>query len=223
MPQLLCHAVSVAGGAGHGIALTAGCKDDRIRLQFASVAQLHGRNRPHRGQHHFDTRIQHHAHAVFLQHPCQRPGYVACFFRRRKHAPAALHHNRTSGLFQQRHHILGRKHAQRAVQEPRIARHLPQEFLLIAIVGHVAATLAGDVDLFAQLFIAFQQCDVCAALCGVNRREHAARAATDDDNLSHACSLPPDRRSARPRYSPAASGDGSARPCDAGPAIPAAR
>ena len=204
----LSQGIAVAVRAGHGIGFPAAGQYHRVRGNGFTVFQQHPRHAAvllHKCLH---PAVQPHLHPRLLQKPRQRAVHVAGLLRAGKHPPPALGFHRAAGLLQQGHHVLRREEAQRAVQEARVAGHLPEKLVQGAVVGQVAAALAGDVHLLAQLLIAFQQGDPRALPGREKRRQHAARAAADHRHLTHDVPLPPGRFRRCPKWFPAC---GSAR------------
>ena len=70
------------------------------------------------------------------------------------------------------------------VEELRVARHLPEKVVDIRHVRHVAAALAGDVDLLAELFVLLQQNDLRSGVGGLQRGHHARRTAANDQHVT---------------------------------------
>ena len=187
MAQACRQAVAVAGGAGGGIAEPAAGQDDRIRRLEGAAGQLRAgdaaRFRPQAA----DFRVEADPDIQFPEQARQGPGDIAGLFGGGEDPLSALHGDRAAVFLQQGHHIPGSETVQGAVKEPGIAGNLGQEFIPAAIVGQVAAAFAGDIDLFAELFVFLQQGDRCPCPGSKNGGHHAGRAAPDDHNFCHLC------------------------------------
>ena len=223
MPRRHGEGIAVAAGAGHGIALAAGGEDDRVSLQRFAAHQRHAADCAVLLIDSLHPAVQADIHPCRGKRAAQGADHVAGLLRSGEHAPSALGYHRAALVLQQLHHPLRVQEAQCTVQKPRIPGHLPQKLIDSAVVGHVAAALAGDVDLFAQLLVALQQRDVRPRPCSVDGGHHAACAAADDDDLTHDAFHPPDKPRRWSRWPPADGNAGSELPCGAGPAPPAAR
>ena len=110
-------------------------------------------------------------------------GDVAGFLRSGENPAAALHRNGAAGTFQQGHHILRGKETEGGIEEAGIARHLGKEGIQVAIVGQVAAALAGDIDLFPELLIFLEERDGSAGTGRKQGSDHSGSAAPDNDDI----------------------------------------
>ena len=104
----------------------------------------------------------------------------------REHAIAALGFERNTLAFDQLHEPDIIQLRKRRIQESRIAEHVAQKLFPIGCIGDVTASFSGNINLFAQLFIPFEQNDLRSGTRGVNRSHHSRSAAADyDDFLRH--------------------------------------
>ena len=182
MAGLLRQTVAVARGTGGGIAHAAGGEDDRIRFDFFTVFHFYAHGAAVFRQQMGDARVQPHGDAKARKFARERIGYVAGLVRSRKDALAALGFERKAEAFQQFHDAEIVQRRQRGVKEARIAKDMAHEGFRIAGVGEVAAAFAGDVDFFAQLFIAFQKRRARAAARGKQRGHQSRCAAADNEH-----------------------------------------
>ena len=220
MAVFLRKRIAVAGGAGGRIGQAAGGDHDRLRVQRAAAGERHGKAAilpAHAG----NRRIQRHLHARVPHAPGKGARHVARLVAHGKDTVAALHLRLGTQHGQQRSDVLMAELPHGRVEELAVARHLPEEVLGVAGVCHVAASLAGDVDLLAQLFVLFQQRHLRARPGGLQRGHHARRAAADDDDVKPC--LFQHRPCTHPRFLPSGGNARSAPPCGAGPARRSAR
>ena len=75
-------------------------------------------------------------------------------------------------------------------RKARVGAHMAQKLLCRAVVGHIAAALAGDKDLLAGLVHVFQHRHLMPLPHGGTRRHQACRACADDQHFRHPFSLP---------------------------------
>ena len=183
VPRLLRHAVSVAGGAGGGVAEAAGGEDDRVRPDRLAVFQKHARGAPALCQQAGNARAQAHRHAKARKFARERARHVAGLVRSGEDALAALGLEGETKALHQFHGAEVVQRRQRRVQKARVAQYVAHELFPLAGVGEVAAPLAGDVDLLAQLFVALQQRHLRAAARGKQRGHQTSRAAANDQNV----------------------------------------
>ena len=129
--------------------------------------------------------MQAHVYVQAAQSLFKGAGHIAGLLAFGKHAVAALHHNGAAVVFQKIHQRGGRQGVERAVQEARVLDHAFHKSVRLAGIGGVAAALAGDIDLFAQFFIALQQGYLRACLRSSHSRHEPGGAAADNDHLLH--------------------------------------
>ena len=174
--------IAVAGRSGGRIGQAASGDHDGFGVQLAAAGKRHGKATvlPAHMRH---RRIQRHLHAGILHAPGKGARHVARLVTHREDAVAALHLRLGAQHGQQSGDVLMAELPHGRVEELAVARHLTKEVLGVAGVRHVAAALAGDVDLLAQLFVFFQQRHLRARPSGLQRGHHARRAAADDDDV----------------------------------------
>ena len=204
MSRCLRKAIAVASRAGGGIAHATGCNDDRVRRNAFARLQLYAGNAAVLNQQRFCAGIQPNVHIPLLHRPLERENDIAGMIGYGKYAIAALGLERHALAFDQPHQALVVQLRQRRIQKPRIAEYMAQKLLALGRIGHIAAALAGDVHLFAELFILLEQNDLRSGARGINRGHHSRGAAADhDDSVLHAI-LPSWRGKRRiyPRFAP---------------------
>ena len=183
--QIRGKAESVSGGTGGGIAEPAAGQDDRVRGKDGAVLQFRSGDPALCCLQAVNSAVQADADIQFPQEAGEGLGDVTGLFGSREDPLSALHRDRTAVFFHEGHHILRRKKTQRTVKKPRIAGHLGEKTVQIAVVGQVAAAFAGDIDFLSELFIFFQQGDFSPCAGGKNSGHHAGCAATDDQYFTH--------------------------------------
>ena len=107
-----------------------------------------------------------------------------------EHPASALHLQLHAKALEQFHGLCRWKGPQRRIQKARVRAHMAQKFLCRAVVGHIAAALAGDKDLLAGLVHVFQHRHLMPLTHGGTRRHQSCRACTDDQYFRHPFSLP---------------------------------
>ena len=183
VPQRRRHGIAVAGGAGAGIGHAAGSQYHGVRravlpvgIHAGDCAVRHGdRRRP----------LPEEADVQPPKLTLQRAGDVEGAVRHREHAVSPLHLQRHTQRLEKRHGILRCKAGQGAVQEPAVAGDIGHQRLLIAVVGHVAPALAGDIQFFAQPLVGLQQRHTRTLPGGGDGRHHTGGASADHYDLTH--------------------------------------
>ena len=155
MPRRLRHPVAVTGGAGLGIAEAPGGKDHPIRRIF-SPGGLYPGHSPVPDQQGFGPLI-----------PAVHTGLPHISLQGRHHVPGTVRHREYPvspfGLQGHAHGLkgrfclLGRKGVHNGVQESGVPGHVLQYRPRRAVIGHIAAALAGDGELPAEALRLFQQ------------------------------------------------------------------
>ena len=183
VPRLPGQLVAAAVAAGGRVADAAGGHQHRPRPQLPAVGGAHA-----------------HAAAVLDQQPfggalqqlcaggvaAQRLQHVGGAVALREHPAAPLGFQRHAQALEQFHRRIGRENVQRRVQKPRIVPHHRQKGRHIAVVGQVAAPLAGDQDLLSRpLGVVLQKRHAGALLAGGAGGHQAGRARTDDQQVRH--------------------------------------
>ena len=179
----LGQSVAVAGGAGQGIRGAAGTQDHPtagnnapVGLYAGNVALLHEQSR---------GRSLPTLYIVTLEAPLQDGDHVGRMVRNGKNPVAPLNLQRAAVFLKECHHPLRREATDTAVEETRVARHVFQHLLGRAGVGHIAAALSGNGQLFSKTVIFFHQQDPQAVFRALNGGEHSGSAPADDDNVIH--------------------------------------
>ena len=190
----------VARAAGGRIRETAGREDHRVeRLDRLSNAYAGDRFAVRQDLR--NAGVQPHvdpagAHGLF-----ERLQDIARMIGRRKYALSALHLQRHARRFDQRHDRRAVEMRVRAVQEPRIMNDVAEKALAVRRVRDVAAALAGDEQLLAELFVALKDRDSVPVFRRLDRGDLSRGAAADDCD-SHASPPNSSERSTAERSSP---------------------
>ena len=183
VPQLLCKAVSVAGGAGGGVAHAAGCHDDFVSADdFAIFGFNAGRGFVFRDDPLYGG-VETDGNAQTADFPFKAVCDIACVVAFGEDALAALHFELGAGVFNQIHKTEIVKAGKRRIQETRISHDVFHEFLAFGGICHIAAALAGDVDFFAELFVFFKKRYARACLRGIKACHDAGGAAADNNDF----------------------------------------
>ena len=175
-------AVAVAGGAGGGIGLAAGGKDHSRRGKAAAVGADAGDSAV-LGQKLSHPRLTH-RHPGFPQGAAQDVDHRRRPVRDRENAVAALDLEGAAAVFKEGLGLLRREAGERGIEKPAVARDVFQNLLPGAVVGHVAAALAGDVELFAETVVRLEEQDLRPVRGRLDRGKHAGGSAADDDHVS---------------------------------------
>ena len=110
--------------------------------------------------------------------------------RYREHPAAALHLQLHAKAFEQFHGLCRGERPQRGVQKARVRAHMAQKLLCRAVVGHVAASLAGDKDLLPGLLGMLQHRHLMSLPHGSTRRHQSGCPGSHDQNPCHLSILP---------------------------------
>jgi len=110
---------------------------------------------------------------------------LLCLVGYREHPASALHLQLHAQTLEQLHGLCGRESPQRRIQKARVGAHMAQKLLCRAVVGHIAAALAGDKDLLAGLVHVFQHRHLMPLTYSGTRCHQARRACTYDQHLRH--------------------------------------
>ena len=105
--------------------------------------------------------------------------------RYREHPAAALHFQLHAQGFEQLHGLCRGKSSQRGVQKARVRAHMAQKLLCRAVVGHIAAPLAGDKDLLPGLLGMLQHRHLMSLPHGGTRRHQSGCPGSHDQNPCH--------------------------------------
>ena len=105
--------------------------------------------------------------------------------RYREHPASALHLQLHAQSFEQLHGLCRGERPQRGVQKARVRAHMAQKLLCRAVVGHVAAPLAGDKDLLPGLLGMLQHRYLMSLPHGGTRRHQSGCPGSHDQNPCH--------------------------------------
>ena len=186
-PRLRCHAMAIAGGAGGGIGKPAGCQNDGPAGQRFAAFQRNALHRAVRNHQLLHPAMQQYFHACCPQPFFQRSGHIAGLIRNRECPAAPLDLGFAAQALEQRQQVIRRQAIQRAVKKPGISGHVFEKLIPVALIGHVAAALAGDIDFLAQLFVPLQQAHPRPGPGGKQRSHHSGCAAADYDQVIFPC------------------------------------
>ena len=105
--------------------------------------------------------------------------------RHREHPAPPLH---LQGHTQALKQLLGfgrREGVEGGIQKPGVGSHMAEKFLLVAVVGQVAAALAGDQDFLAWFVGVLQQCNLVPLPCSGAGGHQSSRPRPHDQNFRH--------------------------------------
>ena len=105
--------------------------------------------------------------------------------RHREHPASALHLQLHTKALEQLHGLCGRECPQRREQKARVRAHMVQKLFRRAVVGHIAAALAGDQDLLGRFVHVLQHRYLMPLPHGSTRRHQACRTCAYDQHLCH--------------------------------------
>ena len=133
--------------------------------------------------------MQHDFHSRRLQLLLQRINHVVRVIRCGEGPAAALNLGCQPPRLEKSNDVLRIHDIQSAVEKARVGHHIFQELVPGAVICEVTAALAGDEELFSQLFILFKQSDGVAFAAQQDGGHHAGGAAADDDYFAHVFSF----------------------------------
>jgi hypothetical protein len=118
----------------------------------------------------------------------ERVDDVGGLIRLWEHPRAPLGLERHAAFLKEAHDLLRGKGVEGAVEKTRIAPHRLQKAVAVAVVGEVAAALAGDEQLAPDAGVAIEKQHARAARRGLSRRHEPGGAGADRDEVvgSHA-------------------------------------
>ena len=179
--EALSHAIAVAGRAGQRIGAAARRKQDVLAGDRAVL----GLDRADRAvlRQDLDRARLPPLHAAAPQRALQRLQNVARAVGLRKDAITALDLERAAVFLKKRHRRLRRIAEYAAIEEAPVARHIFQNRLRTARIGHIAASLPGDEQLFAVAVVFLQQQHAQPLFRRRRRRHQSGRAAADDHQI----------------------------------------
>ena len=105
--------------------------------------------------------------------------------RHREHPASALHLQLHAKALEQLHGLCGWERPQRREQKARVRAHMVQKLFCRAVVGHIAAALAGDQDLLGRFVHVLQHRYLMPLPHGSTRRHQACRTCAYDQHLCH--------------------------------------
>ena len=105
--------------------------------------------------------------------------------RHREHPASALHLQLHTKALEQLHGFCGWERPQRREQKARVRAHMAQKLFRCAVVGHIAAALAGDQDLLGRFVHMLQHRYLMPLPHGSTRRHQACRTCAYDQHLCH--------------------------------------
>ena len=176
------HAMPIAGRAGAAVAHAARGENRRAR-RIGVLLPLDAADRTALIGQHADCAVAHKRNMQALELALQRGGNIECAVRDRKHTSAALDLERHADRLEKSHGAAPVEAGKGGIQEPPVLRHIRQQLLTGRIVRHIAAALAGDVELFAQPLVRLKQRDGGARTRRADRRHHSGGSAADDNKL----------------------------------------
>ena len=191
MPQVSGKLISCARRTSQGIGETAGADRSGPTGQIA----LPRGNAGHSAVFGDDLlgRSAHHPHARLFAERRHEIRHVVCIVGAGKYPVSPLGLERQAMTFKERYGICRRQPVQSAVQKAPVPGDIGHKGLDIAVVVDVAAALARDAQLFAELVVRLQQHNGQAALRRGIGTHHPGGTAADDNEIYiaqvHLCSL----------------------------------
>ena len=182
MARLGRQPVPGAVAAGGGVAFAAGGQHRQRGAVFPAISSARAadsavfQNQPGNGG-------LYHLHAAPAGKFAQGVGNIHGAVADRKDPAAALGFKRDTQPFKDRHGLLRREGVGRAHQKAGIAPHCGNKLLRGAVIGEVAAALAGHQDLAGGALPLFQHQYPLAALAGKAGGKHPGGPAADDDSV----------------------------------------
>ena len=177
MPGFRRHTVAFTGGSGAWIGDPAGGQDNRLRRIAATLSS----NSLDRAVLHFQKPcpVPGKADPQLFQPPLQGRADIKGPVRHRKHPVSTLRLQRHTQVLEKSHGVLRMKTGKRAVKELSITRDISQKALQPCVIRQVAPAFPGDIQLFPQPLIGFQQRHKGSPLrCG-NRGHHPGGSAAN--------------------------------------------
>ena len=197
MSRLPGESVAVPGAARGGIGHAAAGHDHRVRGVALRQALGPG-DAPVLDEQRLRA-VAHQPDAPAAQLLFQRAANIKGAVAHGVHPLAPLHLQRYAQRLEECHGIAPLPAGKGAVKESSITRHMGDQLVTLAVVGHVAAALARDVKLFAQPLVGLEQRYRRAPAGGADRRHHTGGSAADHQYISH----PPPSRKSRTAPTPA--------------------
>ena len=108
--------------------------------------------------------------------------------RRREHPASALHLQLHTKALEQLHGLCGRECPQRREQKARVRAHMAQKLFRRAVVGHIAAALAGNQNFLRRFFHVLQHRHLMSLPDSGSRRHQSGGTCPHDQNPCHAFS-----------------------------------
>ena len=182
MSGLFGEFIAASVRTGDRIGRSAAGQQHRISMVFLPIGAQNAGDFFIRCQQLFDRSLLQ-MYASFFHLPHQRFQNIRCLIRHRKNTVAALGLERNACIFKKRHCILGIKPRKCRIQKPRILRDIGKQRLPIAVIGDIAASLAGNQQLSSRLFPTFQQQHAFSKPSGLYRRHHPGSTAADYNQI----------------------------------------
>ena len=183
MSQSLGHSVAVSGGAGCGVGRPSGGQHHRPGGIFASLP-YHRKGAVLLGIQLQDTVLED-GHLAALEGAEQCVNNIGGAVRLGKHPVAPLHLQGHAQLLKEVLHPLRRCTSHGPVEEPAVAGGAGKHLLHRAVVGYVAPSLAGDIQLAPHLLVALQQAHLSALIRGGKGRHHSGGSAANYQYICH--------------------------------------
>ena len=129
--------------------------------------------------------VETHLYAPFLHGIAQGIDHIKGTIRFRKHAVSPLRLQSQSLILQKLHHALAVKAVERTVQKLWIAHGMVQQIFHITVIGHIAAALSRDHQLFAKPSILLQHGHLMSDICRTDGCHHSCGPAAYYDHFAH--------------------------------------
>ena len=183
VPQSLSHGVAVSGGAGCGVGRPSGGQHHRPGGIFAPLP--HHQESPVLLGPELHGPVLENGYRSALEGAEQRVNDVGGAVRLGKDPVAPLHLQGHTQLLKEVLHPLRGRAGHGPVEKTAVARGAGEHLLHRAVVGYIAPSLAGDVQLAPYLLVALQQAHLSALVRGGKGRHHSGGSAANYQYICH--------------------------------------
>ncbi len=185
MPRLRRNPVTVSRGPGRRIGSPARGKNDGIGGQPVSVREKYPAHPAVRKEQRLHPRAKTDFHILLPQNFLQSGDDVRRVVRHGKPSLPALRLHRHAVFLKKADHALVVTGPESTVQKLRIAHDTGKKILRSSRVRQVTAPFSGEIELFPELFIFFQQYYIMSAFRRRYRGKHSGRPAAGHNHFTH--------------------------------------